>query len=43
MGPVDWSTEEDRFMDDQTNLAQDCVMWDIPDMDVQDDNTMDGF
>jgi len=43
MGPVDWSPDEDRFMDDQTDLPQDCIMWDIPDTDVQDDNTMDGF
>ena len=43
MGPVDWSTDEDRFMDGQTDLAQECVMWDTPDTDVADDNTLDGF
>jgi len=43
MGPVDWSSDEDRFMDDRTDLAQECIMWDISDTDVEDDNTMDGF
>ena len=43
MGPVDWSTEEDRFMDELDGSPEACVMWDTPDTDVADDNTLDGF
>jgi len=43
MGPVDWSSDEDRFMDELDDIPQVCVMWDVPDMDIVDDNTSDGF
>jgi len=46
MGPVDWSSEHERFIDgavpDNAKM-QACVMWDIPVLDVNDDDTLDGF